>query len=93
MSDWIGLIVLILFALGIYLGLKILSRPRKLSENEFEQKAAEGGGLAGAGMQALHELLNPEAGKSKEVQMELKEGRFHKKKREGKADGNENSES
>ena len=41
--------------------------------------------MLGASMNALQELLNPEAAKSKEVQMQLKEGRYGKKKREGKA--------
>jgi hypothetical protein len=36
-------------------------------------------------MNALQELMNPEAAKSKEVITQMKEGRYQKKKREGKA--------
>jgi hypothetical protein len=33
--------------------------------------------------------MNPEAAKAKEVITQMKEGRYQKKKREGKADGGE----
>jgi hypothetical protein len=38
-------------------------------------------------MNALHELMNPEAAKAKETITQMKEGRYQKKKREGKAGG------
>ena len=38
-------------------------------------------------MNALQEALDPAAAKSKEVQTQLKEGRYDKKQREGKANG------
>jgi hypothetical protein len=41
--------------------------------------------MMGASMNALQELLNPEAAKAKEVQTQMKEGRYQKKRREGKA--------
>jgi hypothetical protein len=85
MSDWIGLIFFILIVVGIFVGLRTLSKPTKRTAEEFEHRAAEGSGLSGAGMQALHELLNPEATKGKETITQLKEGRFGEKKREGKA--------
>lgn len=40
-------------------------------------------------MNALQELMNPAAAKAKEVEMQMKEGRYLKKKREGKAGGTE----
>jgi hypothetical protein len=43
--------------------------------------------MLGASMNALQELLNPEAAKAKEVQTQMNEGRYAKKKREGKASG------
>lgn len=89
MSDWIGLIFFILIIAGIVFGLRSLSKPNKRTVDEFERGAAEGSGLSGAGMQALHELLNPEAAKGKETVTQLKEGRFGKKKREGKGDGSD----
>jgi hypothetical protein len=36
-------------------------------------------------MNALQELMNPEAAKAKEVEVQMKDGRYGKKKREGKA--------
>ena len=86
MSDWIGLAFFVLLAVGIFVGLKTISKPVRRTEEEFERNAAEGT-LMGAGMNALHELLNPEEAKAKEVQTQLKEGRYNKKKREGKANG------
>lgn len=92
MNDWIGLIFFVLFVAGIIIGLKILAKPAKRTEAEFERNAAESGSMLGASMNALQELLNPEAAKSKEVQTQLKEGRYGKKKREGKANGDDLSE-
>lgn len=88
MSDWLGLLFFVLLIAGIFTGLKILAKPVKRTEAEFERNAAEGT-LLGAGMNALHEMLNPEEAKAKEVQTQLKEGRYNKKKREGKANGEE----
>lgn len=87
MSDWLGLIFFVLLIAGAFVGLKILAKPAKRTEDEFERSAAESPSLLGASMNALQELMNPEAAKAKEVQTQLKEGRYNKKKREGKADG------
>jgi hypothetical protein len=92
MSDWIGLLFFVLLIGGILLGLKLLSKPQKRTEEEFERNAAENTTMLGASMNALQELMNPEAAKAKEVQTQLKEGRYNKKKREGKANGEDLSE-
>lgn len=89
MSDWIGLAFFVVLIAGIFIGLKILSKPRKSTEAEFERSAAENKTMLGASMNALQELMNPEAAKAKEVQTQLKEGRYNKKKREGKANDDE----
>lgn len=89
MSDWIGLAFFVLLIAGIFIGLKILSKPVKRTEEEFERSAAENTTMMGASMNALQELLNPEAAKAKEVQTQLKEGRYNKKKREGKANADD----
>ena len=89
MSDWIGLAFLVLLIVGAVFGLRALSKPRTRTAEEFERNAAEGTTALGASMNALQELMNPEAAKAKEVIVQMKEGRFQKKKREGKADGNE----
>jgi hypothetical protein len=43
-------------------------------------------------MNTLQEALDPAAARAKEVQTQLKEGRYGKKKREGKANGENLSE-
>jgi hypothetical protein len=87
MSDRLGLLFFVLLIVGIYAGLKTLSKPVKRTEAEFERNAAESASMLGASMNALQELLNPEAAKAKEVQTQMNEGRYAKKKREGKASG------
>lgn len=74
-----------MLAAGTYFGLRALAKPRHRTAEEFERNAAEGTTALGASMNALQELMNPEAAKAKEVQTQLKEGRYTKKKREGKA--------
>jgi hypothetical protein len=87
MSDWIGLIFFVLLIAGALAGLKLLSKPVTRTEEEFERNAAASTSMLGASMNALQELMNPEAAKAKEVQTQMKEGRYAKKKREGKAGG------
>ncbi len=92
MSDWIGLMFFVLLIVGVFVGLKTLSKPRKRTEAEFERGAAESASMLGAGMNALQEAIDPAAARAKEVQMQLKEGRYSKKKREGKANANDETE-
>jgi hypothetical protein len=84
-GDWIGLGIFVLFAVGVIVGLRALAKPRPRTSEEFERNAAENTTMLGASMNALQELMNPEAAKSKEVITQMKEGRYQKKKREGKA--------
>ncbi len=92
MSDWIGLAFLVLLIAGAYFGIRALANQRPRTTEEFERNAAENTTMLGASMNALNELLNPEAAKAKEVQMQMKDGRYTKKKREGKAGGNAGEE-
>ncbi len=87
MGDWIGLLFFALLIIGIIVGLKLLSKPVTRTEAEFERNASEGTTMLGAGMSALQGFLDPAEGRAKEVRQQMKEGRFMKKKREGKADG------
>ena len=80
-----------LLAVGAAVGLKVISKPVTRTAEEFERNAAEGTTSLGASMNALQELMNPEAAKSKEVITQMKEGRYQKKKREGKANADDNS--
>ena len=91
MSDILGLLFFVLLIVGIFAGLKILGKPQKRTEADFERNVAESTSMLGAGMNALQEALDPAAARAKEVQMQLKEGRYGKKKREGKADGDAES--
>jgi hypothetical protein len=94
MSDWIGIGFFVFLLFAAYLGIRVLANQKPRTTEEFEKKAAEGSSGLGASMNALHELMNPEAAKAKEVQMQMKDGRYGKKKREGKAnDGSEIDES
>ena len=92
MADWIGLLFFVFLIIGIFVGLKVLSKPVKRTEAEFERNAAESTSMLGAGMNALQELMDPAAAKAKEVQIQMKEGRYLKKKREGKANETDDAE-
>ena len=85
MGDWIGIAFFVLLLAGAFFGLRALAKPRPRTAEEFERNAAEGTTALGASMNALQELMNPEAAKAKEVEVQMKEGRYGKKKREGKA--------
>ena len=93
MSDWAGLVFLVLLIAGLIFGLRALAKPRTRTAEEFERNAAEGTTALGASMNALQELMNPEAAKSKEVITQMKEGRYQKKKRERKSGRTDNSDS
>lgn len=86
MQDWIGLAFLVLLVIGAIVGLKVLSKPRVSTAEEFERRAAEDKTMLGATANALQEVIDPAAAKSKEVIAQMKDGNFQKKKREGKAD-------
>lgn len=85
MSDWIGLLFFVLLIVGAFVGLKVLAKPTKRTEEEFERNAADGS-MLGASMNALQEILDPAEARAKEVRTQLKQGTYNKKKREGKAE-------
>ena len=85
MSDWIGLIFFVVLLIGVFAGLRILASPRTRTSEEFERNAAKGTTMLGASINALQAMMNPEAAKAKEVEMQMKDGRYQRKKREGKA--------
>ena len=85
MTDVLGLLFFVLLIIGAFVGLKILAKPQNRTEAEFERNAAESTSLLNAGVNALQEAIDPAAARAKEVQTQLKEGRYDKKKREGKA--------
>ena len=91
MGDWLGLLFFVLLIVGAFVGLKMLAKPTKRTEAEFERNAAEGS-MLGASVNALQEILDPAEARAKEVKVQMKEGRYMKKKREGKANDGENSD-
>ena len=92
MGDWLGLGFFALLIVGAIVCLKLLSKPRTTTSDEFERNAAEGTTMLGASMNALQEAVDPGAAKAKEVVMQIKDGRYQKKKREGKANDNEHTD-
>jgi hypothetical protein len=89
MSDWIGLGIFVLVIAGAVAGLSFLGKPRPpMSNEEFEQRAAEARGTTGGGgvMYALQKLFNPAAAKAVEVQQDLRAGRYHKQAGQGEGD-------
>jgi hypothetical protein len=89
MSDWIGLAFLIALLVGAFFGLRALAKPRPRTAEEFERGAAENSSFTGALLNALHDVTDPAAKRAKEVRMQMKDGRYLKKKREGKANADE----
>ncbi|MGQ0543037.1 MAG: hypothetical protein ACT4O9_14520 [Blastocatellia bacterium] len=84
MNDWAGIAFFVLLITGAFFGIRALANQKKRTSEEFERNAAEGTTAIGVSMNALQELMNPEAAKTKEVTTQMKEGRYQKKKREGK---------
>jgi hypothetical protein len=89
MSDWLGLVFFVVLIAGVIFGLRALAKPRPRTAEEFEKGAAENSSFTGALLNALHDVTDPSAKRAKEVRQQMKEGRYMKKKREGKADGSE----
>ena len=79
-----------LLIVGAIVALKVLSKPRVSTSDEFERRASEEKTMLGASMNALQEAVDPGAAKAKEVITQMKDGDFQKKKREGKADSTDN---
>ena len=89
MSDWIGLFFFIGLVVLALIGLKIISKPRKSTEEEFEREASRSKTMLGAGFGTLSEMLNPSEAKGKEAITEVKKGRYNKKQGQGKSVGEE----
>lgn len=87
MGDWIGIAFLVLLFIGAYFGIRALANPKPRTSDDFERSAAENTTMVGASMNALNEIMNPAAAKSRETIEQMKDGRYQKKKREGKASG------
>jgi len=89
MGDWIGLVFIGLLIVCGYIGLKMLSKPRRRTSEEFEKGATESASLIGVSVNALNGILNPEAAKGNAAVEEVQKGSYNKKNSEGKAIGDE----
>ncbi len=92
MSDWIGIGFFVLLLVGAFFGVKALANQKPRTTEEFEKNAAENTTMAGALLNALHDVTDPASQRSKEVRMQMKDGRFQKKRKEGKAGGKADTE-
>ena len=82
---------MIVLAVGAVFGLRALSRPASRTEEEFERQAAEST-MLGAGINALQQITDPAEARAKQVRVQMKDGRYLKRKREGKAGGTDSTE-
>jgi hypothetical protein len=87
MGDWIGLGFFFLLIVGAIVGLRSLSRTKERTAEEFETNVVNSVTLLGASVNALQGILDPAAAKGKEAVVQMKDGRYQTKRREGKAGG------
>ena len=83
MSDWIGLAIIGFVILCVVFLFSQVSKPYKVSTEEFEKRAQEGPGLLNASLLGLQKALDPSKEKSVEVLEDLKQGRYNKKQGSG----------
>ena len=83
MSDWIGLAIIGFVILCVVFLFSQVSKPYKISTEEFEKRAQEGPGLLNASLVGLQKALDPSKEKSVEVLEDLKQGRYNKKQGSG----------
>ena len=87
MGDWLGLGIFVLVIVGALIGLSFLGRKRpQMTEEEFQQRVAEGRGTTAGIANALQKVYDPQAARGTEVVRELRAGRFDKKKKRGDDD-------
>jgi Flp pilus assembly protein TadB len=92
MSDWMGIFFFVVLLVGAFVGVKALANQKPRTTEEFERNAAENTTMAGALLNALHDVTDPASQRSKEVRMQMKDGRYQKKRKEGKAGGEAETE-
>jgi len=78
MTEILGLLFFVLLGVGIFFGLRVISRERVSTAEEFEKSASEGPSLVGAGVKALQDMLDPPRANGEKAVVEMKEGRHVK---------------
>jgi hypothetical protein len=87
MSDWIGLGIIVLVAVVALVGLSHLGKkPKRLTEEEYEQRVREAPGLLSAGVLSIQKVLDPGAAKAEAVQQDLRAGYYDDQEEEGEGD-------
>lgn len=83
LKDWLGLGIIGFLVLCGLFALSQLSKPYKVTSEEFERRAKEGPGLLGAGLVGLQTALDPSKEKAVEVIEDLKQGRYDGEQQSG----------
>ena len=87
MGDWIGLGFLVLLVVGAVAGLSYLGRkPKKLTEEEYQQRVAESRGMMSAGVMGLQKILDPATERAVAAIQDLKAGHYDDREEEGEGD-------
>lgn len=86
-NDLIWLSVSLLILLWAIYGLKRISRPSTLTQEEYEERLRKGSGIArsamNAGFYALQQWLHPKAAEAVAVQKDLREGHYESQQESG----------
>src|SRR2546421_2364760 len=89
MSDWVGLVFIVLLVVGAIVASAMLGKPRKrISEEEFQKRVREGQ-RSQAAVFALQQLMQPKAAEAVAVQQDLRHGYYNKKRIPGEGDEEE----
>lgn len=80
MTDYINVILVLAVAAGIVLCIRSFARKKRTSAEEFERNVSRGPTLGRAGVNALDELINPAAARSREFRREFKEAPFERRR-------------
>jgi hypothetical protein len=83
MSDWIGLGIIILVVVGGFYALMRANEPKPLTEEEFQRRANESRGLAGAGFSALQQALDPATERAEAVIQDMRQGYYEGEQESG----------
>ena len=83
MRDAVGLAIIAFLVMFAVIGLRNLSKPYNISEEEFEKRVHDGPGLIGAGLVGLQKALDPAMSKAAEVQQDFRKGRYDKEQGSG----------
>ena len=87
MNDWIGLGIIVLIVAGGFYALMRANEPHPLTEEEFQKRAHESRGLAGAGFSALQQMLDPATERAEAVVQDMRQGYYDGEQESG--DGND----